>query len=84
MYFIIVMFYNSREKQRNAQRIIAMEGNTTMLYNPDNLAEEPKRFTFDNSYWSHDGFTEADNGLCIADETHENGAHYADQVIFIY
>jgi hypothetical protein len=76
--------YNQREKQRNAQSIIAMEGNTTLLFSPDNLTEEPKKFTYDYSYWSHDGFTEAENGLCLADETHENGSKYADQVRFSF
>lgn len=57
-----------------------MEGNTTMLFSVENLSEEPKKFTYDYSYWSHDGFSEADNGLCIEDRNHENGLKYADQV----
>ncbi len=57
-----------------------MEGNSTFLYNLENQEEEPKRFTFDYSYWSHDGFTEADNGLCIPDANQPNGDIYADQV----
>ncbi|XP_054154280.1 kinesin-like protein KIF28P [Oppia nitens] len=76
--------FNSREKQRNAQSIVAMDDNTTLLFSVDTTAsvaaaDEPKRFTFDRSYWSHNGFTEADNGLCIADDNHENGLKYADQ-----
>ena len=74
--------YNQREKQRNAKRIIEMEGKTTVIYDPENGKEEKnhKKFTFDHSYWSHDGFTEAENGLCLADDHHRNGYKYIDQV----
>lgn len=57
-----------------------MEGNTTILYNPNNPREEGKRFTFDHSYWSHDGFVEKDASICKADKNHRNGCKYADQV----
>ena len=52
-----------------------MKGNTTYLKNPEEPDEEPKNFTFDFSYWSHDGFEEkADGYLAPA------VPHYADQV----
>lgn len=35
-----------------------MADSTTVLYNPSNPSEDSKRFTFDFSYWSHDGFKE--------------------------
>lgn len=35
-----------------------MADSTTVLYNPTNPSEDAKRFTFDFSYWSHDGFKE--------------------------
>ena len=52
--------FNSREKQRNARVIIEMDGKTTVIKNPEDNAE--KKFTFDYSYWSHDGFEEEPNG----------------------
>ncbi|RWS14548.1 kinesin-like protein KIF28P [Dinothrombium tinctorium] len=55
-----------------------MENQTTALYNPNNAKEEPKKYTFDFSYWSHDGFTENDT-VCVADPQHFNGSKYADQ-----
>lgn len=73
-----------------------MANSTTVLYNPSNPSEEPKRFTFDFSYWSHDGFkeninttngkVEGKNGLnssstvYVGDPSHPNGHQYADQV----
>ncbi|XP_041460234.1 kinesin-like protein KIF28P isoform X3 [Lytechinus variegatus] len=48
--------FNSREKARNAKLIINMSGNTTTITNPEDPKEEPRKFNFDYSYWSHDGF----------------------------
>ena len=56
-----------------------MTGNTTEIRDPaapDNV--EPRKFTFDYSYWSHDGFEEKEDGYFAA-VTPE----YADQVWFI-
>ena len=36
---------------------------------------EPKKFTFDYSYWSHDGFSEREDGYLYPTEP-----RYADQV----
>eukprot|EP00696_Hemimastix_kukwesjijk_P015989 gnl/Hemi2/4282_TR1497_c0_g1_i1.p1 gnl/Hemi2/4282_TR1497_c0_g1~~gnl/Hemi2/4282_TR1497_c0_g1_i1.p1 ORF type:complete len:1126 (+),score=475.80 gnl/Hemi2/4282_TR1497_c0_g1_i1:154-3531(+) len=44
--------FNSREKERNAVLIIAMNGKTTTITNPEDGQVKP--FTFDFSYWSHD------------------------------
>ncbi|KAH9413825.1 hypothetical protein DERP_009423 [Dermatophagoides pteronyssinus] len=41
--------------------------------------ENRKRFIYDRIFWSHDGFTEAQNGLFVADNNHPNGEIYADQ-----
>lgn len=57
-----------------------MEGNTTILVNPNNPREEPKQFTYDYSYWSHDGFVEKDGTASRADKGHKNGHKYTDQV----
>ncbi|XP_072173412.1 kinesin-like protein KIF28 [Diadema setosum] len=35
-----------------------MNGNTTIIRNPEDKNEEPRKFNFDFSYWSHDGFVE--------------------------
>ncbi|KAJ7391855.1 hypothetical protein OS493_016145 [Desmophyllum pertusum] len=52
-----------------------MKGESTYLRNPDEPDEEPKKFTFDFSYWSHDGFEEnADGYLGKANP------NYADQM----
>ncbi|KAH6638337.1 kinesin family protein-like protein [Boeremia exigua] len=54
--------FNGREKQRNAQCIVEMKGDQTILRPPSNLqgkaakvaAEGVKAFAFDRSYWSFD------------------------------
>ncbi|XP_022241347.1 kinesin-like protein KIF28P [Limulus polyphemus] len=56
-----------------------MEDATTFLSNPDTPNEEPKKFAYDFSYWSHDGYIEQDNGYCTADDSHPNGRKFADQ-----
>lgn len=53
---------------------------TTFLNNPDSPIEEPKKFAFDYSYWSHDGFLETEKGLIVPDLKHPNGDKYCDQV----
>ena len=50
--------YNQREVNRNAKLIVQMKDGSTYLRDPGNTSAEPKRFTFDYSYWSHDGFDE--------------------------
>ena len=72
------MKHNSREKGRDAVLIIKMEGNSTYIKDPSSPEQEPKKYTFDHSYWSHDGFKERQDGyLEPANQT------YADQVKFI-
>ncbi|EGC38876.1 hypothetical protein DICPUDRAFT_93725 [Dictyostelium purpureum] len=53
--------FNEREKERNAELIVDMNGNSTVLTRPSALrvnptapptAEDEKSFTFDHSYWS--------------------------------
>jgi len=39
-----------------------MSGKTTTLVNPNNPKEEPRKFDFDYSYWSHDGYKELEDG----------------------
>lgn len=42
-----------------------MEGNTTIITDPNTGVQ--KKFTFDHSYWSHDGFREDSNGIFVPD-----------------
>jgi len=66
--------YSDREKNRKSCRIVTMSGNETTVVNPvDNQA---KKFKFDHSYWSHDGYVVCDNGYYAA----QDGSHYVDQV----
>ncbi|XP_064640023.1 kinesin-like protein KIF28 isoform X2 [Lineus longissimus] len=53
--------FNQREKDRQAKLIIQMQGKTTLITNPESK-EEPKKFAFDFSYWSHDCFKERGDG----------------------
>ncbi|KAL5010885.1 hypothetical protein ScPMuIL_013190 [Solemya velum] len=55
-----------------------MQGATTTITDP-NASEPPKKFTFDYSYWSHDGCKEESNGFFGPDTSHPNGRKFADQ-----
>ncbi|XP_065183829.1 kinesin-like protein KIF28 [Sycon ciliatum] len=59
--------FNQREKQRNAKLIIDMNGATTYIQNPDNPSQPAHKFTFDFSYWSHDGYSETEDGVLEPD-----------------
>lgn len=74
-------FHNKREKARNATLIVEMQGNTTMLQDPESPNEEPRKFAFDYSYWSHDGYEVKEDGYISPVVP-----HYCDQVLpcFIY
>ena len=67
--------HNSREKDRNAVLCIKMQGNSTYIADPAEPKSEPRKFTFDFSYWSHDGFKEEPNGYLSP-----VSPQYADQV----
>ncbi|XP_046842712.1 kinesin-like protein KIF28P [Xenia sp. Carnegie-2017] len=67
--------FNTREKDRNAKCCIDMPNKTmTRIKDPDNPDQPPKEFTFDFSYWSHDGYEVNSEGLCVPTD-----AKYADQ-----
>ena len=52
-----------------------MDSATTRLIDPSNPKAAPKKFTYDFSYWSHDGFKVRQDGY------HEkNTDKYVDQV----
>ncbi|XP_077982390.1 kinesin-like protein KIF28 isoform X2 [Glandiceps talaboti] len=67
--------FNQREKDRGAKCIIDMTGTQTRIQNPDAPKDEPKMFSFDYSYWSHDGFVEQANGVLEP----KPGSKYASQ-----
>lgn len=54
-----------------------MSGQSTAILDPVLMDKnvEPKKFTFDQSYWSHDGFEEREDGYLCPTTT-----QYADQV----
>jgi len=54
--------FNSREKAGNQECIVEMNGTTTII--KDQSGNKPVRnFTFDYSYWSHDGYEEKEDGV---------------------
>ena len=60
---------------RGAKVVIHMNGTSTYIKDPVMTDAEPKKFSFDYSYWSHDGYSEDDSGYLCADTP-----RYADQV----
>uniref|UniRef100_A0A1I8GX08 Kinesin-like protein n=1 Tax=Macrostomum lignano TaxID=282301 RepID=A0A1I8GX08_9PLAT len=61
-----------RERTRGSKLIIKMDGTQTVITDP--ASGQDKKFAFDYSYWSHDGFTEQANGYFAP-----ASAKYADQ-----
>lgn len=52
-----------------------MNGHSTTVVNPMQPKDQPKTYTFDYSFWSHDGYKIANNGYL------ENASNkYIDQV----
>ncbi|XP_031552052.1 kinesin-like protein KIF28P [Actinia tenebrosa] len=67
--------FNSREKDRGAKCCLDMMGALTQIRDPEaGAGAPPKDFTFDFSYWSHDGWKEDENGYL-----HPANDKYADQ-----
>ena len=52
-----------------------MDKKETLLLNPAKGKDQPHRYAFDYSYWSHDGFSVREDGYCKADNP-----KYVDQV----
>ena len=44
-----------------------MEGNSTTIWDVADEERSKRSYTFDYSYWSHDGFHLAENGLSVPD-----------------
>lgn len=53
--------FNERELKGNSKCCVKMQGPTTQLIDP--ATGKDKTFTFDYSFWSHDGFEEVDGIL---------------------
>ncbi|CAI2379027.1 unnamed protein product [Moneuplotes crassus] len=66
--------FNGREKNMSSRCIIEMQDNMTKITDPDSGKE--KKFYFDYSYWSHDGYTEDSEGILSPNGP---GSNYADQ-----
>ena len=43
-----------------------MDGGTTTITNVLDADAKPRKFTFDYSYWSHDGYKEEPDGTLVA------------------
>ena len=69
--------FNKREIEANAKLCVAMSGPTTIVTNPAD--GEEKKFAYDHSYWSFDGFTEQSDGYNKPDSS----GKYHDQVRII-
>jgi hypothetical protein len=65
--------YNERELKAAPRLCVSMSGPTTTMTEQEGA--EPRSFTFDYSFWSHDGFALAADGTAVAEE----GSAYADQ-----
>ena len=71
---VCVKPFNQREKQRESVCCIDMPGNNQTKIVDDTGKE--KTFTFDHSFWSHDGFRTLENGYMEPEDD-----KYADQKI---
>lgn len=69
--------FNNREKGLNAVCCIQMKGKKTTIVSDEG---GEKDFTFDYSFWSHDGSIEEEDGYLRRDPGHR-GTKYDDQEI---
>ncbi len=66
--------FNRREVDLKSKLVIQMEGNRTVITNPEN--GKANDFTFDFSYWSHDRFVDDEHGVLRKDSP---DSRYASQ-----
>jgi len=64
--------FNAREMSMNSKLCVDMRGKQTILINQKTKALKP--FTFDYSFWSHDGYEEDGNGVLVGKDK-----RFADQ-----
>jgi hypothetical protein len=55
--------FNERELKQNPQCCIQMKGPTTVI--KADQSSEDRTFTFDYSFWSHDGYDVNDDGISV-------------------
>ena len=67
--------FNQREKDASSKLVVSMVGNQTIISHPK--TNEERKFAFDYSYWSHDGFKTDSSGYFSPDNP-----KYADQVFY--
>lgn len=67
--------YNAREEELNAELCIEMDGPTTIIRNLKCSEDNASCFTFDESFWSHDGMEDDGYGYFRP----KAGSIYADQ-----
>ena len=68
------MFSACSEKDHSAKLCINMVGNQTSIWDISDPEKSKRQFTFDYSYWSHDGFDMRPDGYAFP-----TGDRYADQ-----
>lgn len=75
--------FNQREITMGAELVVRMQGDTTYLIDQVSYSltlqktGQEKPYTFDYSYWSHDGFkTDPSTGMSVKDSP---GSNYASQ-----
>lgn len=69
--------FNQREKDMDCVCCVSMKGNSTTItdYDSGDNKNNSRTFTFDYSFWSHDGYTADDAGYLSP----LPGSNYADQ-----
>ncbi|PFH33838.1 putative Chromosome-associated kinesin KLP1 [Besnoitia besnoiti] len=67
--------FNAREQNLNALCCVSMNGRQTVITDLSKKTDNERKFTFDYSYWSHDGFVEKPSGYLAP----AAGSRYADQ-----
>jgi kinesin family protein 1 len=55
--------FNEREMKQDPKCCIQMKGPTTVMKNGN--SSEDRTFTFDYSFWSHDGSTVNEDGISV-------------------
>uniref|UniRef100_A0A0G4F1U5 Kinesin-like protein n=1 Tax=Chromera velia CCMP2878 TaxID=1169474 RepID=A0A0G4F1U5_9ALVE len=56
----------TKGREANCKNCVEMNGNVTILNDPKG-EDEPRKYAFDRSYWSFDGFKDDGNGVFIPD-----------------
>ncbi|XP_077095110.1 kinesin-like protein KIF28 isoform X4 [Siphateles boraxobius] len=67
--------FNKRERDAGSRCVISMTSNNISIQDPRN-PQNSRTFTFDYTYWSHNGFSRNKDGLFVPEEA---CSRYADQ-----